>query len=58
MQVIRVEGRIQEDAHANEQTKTQKGRQKEELCPVVAILCMCPVPPPSFCERRLSSFSV
>lgn len=34
MQVIRVEGRIQEDAHANEQTKTPKGRPKEELWPV------------------------
>lgn len=54
-----MEGKIQENADAKEQMTTQEGRQEKDLGPVVAILFMHPVPPPpSFCERLLSSFSV
>lgn len=51
MQGVSVEGKIQENADAKEQTKTQEGRQEKDLGRVVAILFMRPVPPPpSFCE--------
>lgn len=65
MQGIRVKRKIQENADANGEMKTQKGREEKDVCSV-AILFIHPVPPRfqilllilatvSFCCLRLSS---